>query len=455
MKNHRLLTVLSILFLTIFLMSCAKWPLIGQEKAAARDEQKVEKPASPAEVKTPDARAAEVKVPEIKPPEMKAEEVKPQVIPKDVTPPSAIVNRQAIGCILPLSGRFADAGEKALDAILLSADLFDSRFMSPWKIVVADSGETPERMKEAVAYLADQEQVMAIVAISGSSEADEAAREAQKRKVPLILIASKEGVTQAGDYVFQHFLTPTQQMGALARYALDNLNVAMYSILYPEDEYGEEMVRLFRAAVQKTGGKVIRAIPYSKTQTDFTEQINKLTGNKIVKSDKAYATTEQAKARLTVDFEALFIPDSYLRVKMITSQLAFYDVTGIKLLGTSLWHSPELLKKGPEYLEGSIFADSFLANGFLPETNDFVDAYYAAYRREPGNIEALAYDTMDMVIAILEDDEIKTRTDFIAALSALERFRGATGSINFSGSRVAWKNPFILQVRHGKIEQVK
>jgi len=200
---------------------------------------------------------------------------------------------------------------------------------------------------------------------------------------------------------------------------------------------------------------VDKAIPYNKTQTDFTEQIKTLTGNKIETSETVYATTQDAQNSLSVGFEALFIPDSVLRVKMITSQLAFYDVKGLKLLGPSLWHSPDLTKKGVEYLEGASFVDSFLVNGFLPQTNDFVDIYYSAYGREPGNIEALSYDTMEMVLSILEDQQIKTRAEFIRALLALEGFPGATGSISFGGNRVAQKGAFILRVQNGKIEQVK
>jgi branched-chain amino acid transport system substrate-binding protein len=441
MKNYRLLAAISIIFLFVFLAGCVKGPSIAPKKAAMPEVKAVEKPLP----------AAQVKPPDIKPPEIKQPEPKPLV----VLPPSRSVNRNAIGCIFPLTGRFADAGSKALDAVLLSAEIFNQRFPSPWKIVVADSGETPDGMKEAVAYLADGAKVMAIVAISGTVEATIAAREAQKRQVPLILITSKEGVTEAGEYVFQHFLTPTQQIEALTKYALNKLNAAIFSILYPQDDYGEEMVRIFRSEVQKIGGKVDKAIPYNKAQTDFTEQINKLTGHKTGASEKVYATLQETKAKLSLNFEALFIPDSHLRIKMITSQLAFYNLKGIKLLGTSLWHSPDLLKKGTEYLEGAIFVDSFFVNGFLPETNDFVDIYYSAYGREPGNIDALSYDTMGMVLDVLEDRQIKTRAEFIQSLLAVERFRGATGSISFGGSRVAQKDAFILRVQNGKIEQVR
>jgi len=46
--------------------------------------------------------------------------------------------------------------------------------------------------------------------------------------VPIILIASKEGVTDAGEYVFQHFLTPAQQIEALTQYALDTMNITIF-----------------------------------------------------------------------------------------------------------------------------------------------------------------------------------------------------------------------------------
>ncbi len=461
MKNDHLLTALSILFLLVLFMGCAKGPLISEKSAAAPEMKAAEKPLPAPEAKMQDMKLPDVKTPggkpqEILPAEVKPEQMKtPEVKPLVAVPLPVSVYGNTIGCMFPLTGRFADAGNKALDAVLLSAELFNQRGPSPWKIVVADSRDTPEGIRQAVAYLADEAKVMAIIAMTGTAEATDAAREAQKRQVPLILIASKESVTEVGEYVFQHFLTPTQQIEALVKYAGNTLDVAIFSVLYPQDDYGEEMLRLFRGEIQKRGGRVIQAIPYNKTQTDFTEQIKKLTGSKPGASEKVYAATEEAKRRLSVSFEALFIPDSYLRVKMIASQLAFYDVRGIKLLGTSLWHSVDLLKKSPEYLEGAVFTDSFFVNGFLPETNDFVDIYYSTYSREPGNIEALSYDTMKLVLRILEDPQIKTRAEFIRSLPAIQGFRGVTGSISFSGHRVAQKDAFILRVQNGKIEQVR
>ena len=124
-------------------------------------------------------------------------------------------------------------------------------------------------------------------------------------------------------------------------------------------------------------------------------------------------------------------------------------------MGTSLWNSPNLLKNGSEYLEGAIFADSFFKDGLYPETYNFVDSYYTAYKRNPENIEALAFDSAGMIFTVLEDANVKTRQDLAAGLKKIGIYDGATGSIYFDSDRVAQKTPFILKVRNGKIDQIK
>jgi len=401
------------------------------------------------------ALAAENPVP-IPPAEVKSLPVKPPAVePPAITPPAGKLNRNTLGCVLPLSGQYADLGNKARDAILLAEEISDEKNKTSRKVIFEDSRGLPEGTKAAIAHLANVENVMAIIAVTGTAEAMDAAREADKWKVPLILITPKEGVTSIGEYVFQNFLTPTQQIRSLVKYAMDDLNCAIFSVLYPKDDYGEQMVKIFREEVVRLGGKVEKAISYNKNQTDFKEEINKLTGIIVNAPQKKRDDQAESKTTISVDFEALFIPDSSSRVKLIISQLDFYDVKGFQLLGTSLWHSPDLLKNGTKSMEEAVFADSFFTNSFYPETNNFVDVYYTKYSREPENIEALAYDTAGIIIGVWDNIEIKTRGQFAAALKKMNNYDGATGSIYFDSDRVAQKTPFILRVKNGKFEQVK
>lgn len=444
MKINRILTSISILLPVVLFMSCA------------RTSGTFEKPAQPPPAVETETQK-DIQPPQEKPPEVKPPEVTSPIIEPPLSKPLlGKADRYTVGCVLPLSGPYAAEGKKVLDAILLAAGIFDQAAKTPWKVIAADSRGVPEGAKEAIAHLANDENVIAIIAVAGTLEATEAAREAEKWKVPLVLITAKEGVTDGNYYVFQHFLTPTQQIRALTKYALDNMNCAIFSILYPKDRYGAEMVKIFREEAQRIGGKVEKAIPYSKTQTDFTAEISKLTGNRLASADKGNAKKRlEAKAPVSVNFEALFIPDSFLRVKMIAEQLAFYDVRGIKLLGTNLWNSPDLLKKGAEYLEGAVFADSFYTLSYYPETNNFVDVYYSTYGREPEYIEALAYDSAGIIFKVLEKNDVQTRRDFASALIQVENYKGVTGTTSFDADRVAQKVAFILKVRNGKLEQVK
>ena len=374
-----------------------------------------------------------------------------------ITPPvissPGKINRNTIGCVLPLSGKYADSGKKALDAIMLAAKIMNSRNKGTWDVAVEDSQGLSDKTKQAVEKLANIKNVIAIVSVNEKEDALETAREANKWKVPIILITSKEGVTSAGEYVFQHYLTPTQEIRALVKYALNYLNCAIFSVLYPQDDYGEEMFAVFSKEVKSVGGKVEKAIPYSINQTDFAGEISKLT-NSVVKAPSK-ADKDDKREKVPVDFEALFIPDSYLKAKMITSQLDFYNVKGFVILGTSLWNTPNLLKNGAEYMEEAIFVDSFSTDGFYPETYRFVDLYHTVYKRNPENIEALAFDTAGMIFEVLGNEKIKTRQDLVKGLTETGNYNGTTGSIYFDSNRVAQKTPFILRVKKEKLEQIK
>ena len=91
---------------------------------------------------------------------------------------------------------------------MLATGIIDENNKPLWKVIVEDSRGLPEGTKAAIAHLANAENVMAIIAVTGTAEAMDAAREAEQWEVPLILITPKEGVTSIGEFVFQEFPDP-------------------------------------------------------------------------------------------------------------------------------------------------------------------------------------------------------------------------------------------------------
>jgi ABC-type branched-subunit amino acid transport system substrate-binding protein len=190
---------------------------------------------------------------------------------------------------------------------------------------------------------------------------------------------------------------------------------------------------------------------YSGKQTDFGKEIKALTGLNISEEDDESGE----KPIPTVDFNALFIPDSCFIASMIAPQLAFYDITGVQLLGTSIWNSPDILKKNSEYLEGAIFTDCFFLDSARPEVRDFIDRFYVACGREPGNMEALAYDATRIMADLITGNDVETRDDMKDGLSRVKDYPGIAGMTSFSGTGDAERPLHILTLMDGEIVQIR
>ncbi len=362
-----------------------------------------------------------------------------------------VVDRYAVGCLLPLTGKFANYGNMALESIILASGVFNPESSTPIKLIVKDTKSNPETASEAVIELFTEDRVIGIIGPMGSTTALEAAKEAQKLGLPILTLTQRDGITEAGDYVFRNFLTALMQIKALVKYSIRNLGMTSFAILYPEDNYGIEMMNIFWNEVLLLGGEIRGVESYSTKKTDFGDEIKSLTGLNFQEGE---GETEGKEPKPVIDFDALFIPDSYKRVSMIAPQLAFYDATGIQLLGTNAWNSPELLKMDTEHLEGSIFVDGFFSNSYLPAVRSFIDHFYVAYGREPSDMEALAYDAASIVAGILRDNNIEVRDDLRDNMLQIKDYPGITGKTSFLKEGDVQKSLYVLMVKNNEIIQI-
>lgn len=240
------------------------------------------------------------------------------------------------------------------------------------------------------------------------------------------------------------------QIKSLVKYTFENLGLTSFAILYPDDSYGTEMMNLFWDEVVNYGGEIRGVEFYDTAQTDFGKEIKS-----IVHLDSQETEENSEEAEPFIDFDALFIPDSASRILMIAPQLAFYDVTNIQLLGTSRWNSPELLDIDSKNIEGAIFTDGFFLESDSPLVREFIDRFYTALGREPGNLEALAYDAARIIVTVMTEMHTEVRGDLRDNLLLLEDYPGITGITSFSETGDAEKTLYILMVSDNEIEQIQ
>ncbi|MCK4988544.1 MAG: penicillin-binding protein activator, partial [Desulfobacterales bacterium] len=338
---------------------------------------------------------------------------------------SALFNRHAIGCLLPLSGPYQAVGSRALKGIELALERFSAQSSGPqMNIVVKDSGGDPDQTRLAMQELID-EKVSTIIGPIVTAEV--AAADAQANRIPIITLTQKDNITSIGDYVFRNFITPEMQVKAIVDFTTTSLGLNRFAILYPDETYGITFMNLFWDRLIENGGKIVGVEAYNPQHTDFAEPIKKLVGlyydipqdlkeaaelsveedehQRDTDSPLGQDNTDENQAQKTaeeepeaiVDFDAIFIPDSPRTAGLIIPQLAFYDVKDIYLLGTNLWHSDALIEMATRYVQGAIMPDGFFAGSSAPVVQDFVRIFEETYQEKPGFIEAVLYDSAMMV----------------------------------------------------------
>ena len=358
-----------------------------------------------------------------------------------------------LGCLLPLSGPYTSYGYKILKCIEMALDQFNSlNHRSLIKLSVKDTESDPEKAVLAVNELA-QERIGAILGPVTTHEA--AALQAQKKRIPIITLGQKENIVTLGDYVFRNFITPEMQVQAIVSYAIQALEINRFAILYPDEKYGRTFMGLFQDEVEAYGGEVVKAELYPTGQTDFADPIKKLVETQTELSEPPEEKSENSDPEPALDFEAVFIPDGPTTSGLLIPQLAFYDVVGVHLFGTNLWHSDRLIGMAKQFIQGAIMADGFFAGSSRQEVKDFVEMFEETFNEKPGFIEAVAYDTAMILFDLVSRNDIQSRSQIKNEIMTLQDFQGVTGSTSFDNTGNAHKKLYLLQIQGDKFIEVE
>ena len=398
---------------------------------------------------------------------------------------NAFFQRYTIGCLLPLSGPYQTFGLRALKGIELAQAQFSSQSGNPpLNIIIKDTGADPDKTIAALEELY-REQVAAIIGPIVTSEI--AAREAQQMGIPIITLTQKDNIPEIGDKVFRNFITPKMQVQTLSTFSVESLGLYRFAILYPEETYGITFMNLFWDQLLDAGGRVVAVESYKPDQTDFSDSIKKLVGlyyeipedlkpeeEEDLDADEepegneppepeadetrkkvARGEDEEDKPEAIVDFDAIFIPDSPGKAGQIVPQLAYYDIKDVYVLGTNLWHSDSLIKIASQYVQGAVMPDGFFADSPSPRVKRFVQEFEETYQETPDFIEAIVYDTANILFSVVSREQIRYRSEIRDELLNLHDFPGVTGNTRFDENGEAQKKLYLLRVKGKKFVELE
>ena len=378
---------------------------------------------------------------------------------------AAWINRDSLGVLLPLSGRYASYGDLVKRGLSLALDEHNKTRL-PVRFVYRDSDDPSLSAAQLVSTLVDEEKVMAIIGPLLGDSAEAAATRAQSELVPLLTLSQRAGLPQLGDFIFRDSLTAQQQVESLAAYAMATGHIS-FSVLHPENRLGEEMTRLFVAEIRRLGGEISDIVSYPEDSTDFRKQIEQLLWKDHVVAPPPKPLGYDAEGKLLpleklpeleyplAPSHALFIPDYADRIAQLAPQLLFYGIKDVTLLGINGWNSDELAQRAGRFLKHAVFVDGFFRDSKLPEVQQFVELYRQKYQEDPTLLEAQAFDVANRLLWVMDDATVHNRDDFRRVLAGLHTPRGVTGTTGFDANGEALKQLYLLKVVRDKIVELQ
>ena len=347
-------------------------------------------------------------------------------------------NKKKIGVILPMSGKYKLYGQKAMRGIELALARLAESGITDLSIEVKDSMSDPDQAARCVAQLGENNVFSILGPILVSKEA---ADMAQALGIPMIALTQKTEFPQYGDYIFSNFMTPEMQVQALGNYIFHDLGLKRVAGLYPDDKYGNRYMEVFRQMVDRFEGDLTAVQAYDGSKTDFSDAIKELISN-----------TKVNKKQL--NFQALFIPDSVARINLILPQLVYHDAKDFTLLGTNLWHRDSLLKETRRYNQNAVICDGYFSGSVNPETAWFDASFQNLYQERPGFLEAIAYDTAQILFRAANADDVRSGEQLKEVLQGQFIFDGATGRTRFDETGTPHKSLFLITIKDDQFVEI-
>jgi branched-chain amino acid transport system substrate-binding protein len=338
-----------------------------------------------------------------------------------------------LGVSGPLTGQNAQYGAQWKKGFDLALDEINGKGGvrgRPLKYVFEDSQADP-RQTVAIAqkFVSDP----SIVAELGdfSSTASMAASPIYQRAglVQFGFTNSHPNFTKGGDYIWSSSVSQADEQPRLAKYAVD-LGFKRLAVLYLNTDWGRASQALFGDAAKALGVEVVAAEGYQPDEKDFRSTLVRV---------------RDAKP------DAIILISYYADGALISRQIRSVGLTTAIVASGSIY-SPKFLELAGDAANGVFTETNFFPGEARPEVQSFVSKFKARYNEDPDTFNAVSYDTIVLLAAVIE----KYGTDRTAIRDGLAQIKDVPsvifGKATFDPAtrRVAGARAVYLVVKDGK-----
>jgi len=236
-----------------------------------------------------------------------------------------------VGILLPLSGSFSNYGQKLLDIV----KVFQKNKSLSFSLNYFDTKSDPIEATIAAAKLIDDIHVDFIIAPIRVYEAFGVCGLAYGKSVPVILPLTSESRFESIPLVFTSAQSNEAQARVIAEYSIDDLGITKFAILYPEIANYRSIAQVFANEVKKNNGEVVAMIGFDPDSVTLKEELEKI--------------NEKTP-------EAIFLAMDTDKIINTATQVAYYGLEEVRLLGFDTFNDEKVTRLGEKYVDGAVFA---------------------------------------------------------------------------------------------------
>ncbi len=341
-----------------------------------------------------------------------------------------------IGTLGPLTGDVASYGVSTKNGVEIAVDEFNKgggMNGRPIRLISEDTRGEQTETANAASKLIERDKVTAIVGGVISSETMTAGPITNDAKVVMISSSSTAvGVPEIGDYVFRNCLSDEVQAVQLAEFAVEELGLEKFAIMFTNNDYGLSLRDAFEKRAKELA-EVTGIETYNDGEKDFRTQLTKLKGKNP---------------------DALYIAGYYTEAAKIAQQAKDQGLD-VVILGADGFYSPILLELGREAVEGAVFTAGFFTDDPAENAQKFVKAYKDKFNDEPDMFAAQAYDAAMILLTAIENAGGVGGEAHQKEMLKIKNYPGVTGSTSFTPIGDVIKDIIILKVENGKFITVR
>lgn len=340
---------------------------------------------------------------------------------------------KTFGCLLPLSGKYKLVGEKALRGVLAAAEAMAAG--NRYRIVVKDIGDSEATLKRALGSLMEIEDLSFIVGPIPSKFISAVSPSVNTKKIPTVVFPISEGESAGGPYIIKFYYPLEEQARVLAAYAVKELGVDSFAVLYPDTSLGVGMKDEFVKSLRAKGGNIVYEGSYDSEKRDIEDEV------KWIASSRP---------------EGVFIADGAGASAQIIVQLKKTGgLSDVLFLGPSTWNGSLFLDLVGSYIDGfvyrAVFTDFFFYGS--PEWIAFSKRHENQFDSTPSSLEYQTYLSVRLLLSAVDKDDV-SGAGLIDKLLSLQNDGGYLVKKEKSGSLQISPRYLILSLAKGELSEI-